>query len=694
MSGIFDSVREQLNLIDVADYYGVDISRGKMIRCISDSHEDKTPSMKLYDENCYCFGCGKNGDVTDFISMLFDISKLEAVKKLARDFNLSVNFDAGKKDNLKYKPKTSRRDLEDKRIDEAFRVISDYRSYLEDCKEKYKPLSPEDGFHPLFAEALNNIGKCGYYLDVLTDGTREERLQFVDDIADEINRIVPILENKQPVTPETAREINQNNSSFKEENAMAKTETVNLESIEKELTAAYGDIGKHLIFEHSPADFGEKIKKHLDEAGVKSVAKIINADNSTNQWQITAIDKNDKGTYEDVSEFVTRKERGLLSEVYSTFADFMATKERDLQPIPPKTVQEINQANSNFKEERTMSNNDINIKAVAYLLENEGSGNLKANAIVTINDSFSVRNIKVVTAKDGNLAVSMPGFKGKNGEWIDSVIPTSKNAAAQIKQAVIEAYKKAVELQKEGIEQRRPELSPSDIEVKIGSVRDNYNDNKIVASTDVTVANTFVVKGVQIKAGGEDGLYVAMPNEIFTPKDGEVEVVNGVERIKPVSKDIAHAITPECGEMIKIAVMDKFMAHEQSKELPTLGNASFNEIIKDNKSDSKVKYASFSPDLAEKVAAELDKSGIQWSGRKNPDTDKTVFAVNIKDEAKLNEAILSAKAPKEVIKAVAVKYAEKKQSINDKIKDKKTQAANKEKPSPDREKNAKKAAVI
>lgn len=38
-------------------------------------HEDRNPSMKLYDDHFYCFGCGKHGDVTDMVGELFGLSR-------------------------------------------------------------------------------------------------------------------------------------------------------------------------------------------------------------------------------------------------------------------------------------------------------------------------------------------------------------------------------------------------------------------------------------------------------------------------------------------------------------------------------------------------------------------------------------------------------------------------------------------
>lgn len=51
---IFQQVKESLNLIEVAKYYGIEVSRSGFASCLF--HAEKTPSMKLYDDHFYCFG--------------------------------------------------------------------------------------------------------------------------------------------------------------------------------------------------------------------------------------------------------------------------------------------------------------------------------------------------------------------------------------------------------------------------------------------------------------------------------------------------------------------------------------------------------------------------------------------------------------------------------------------------------------
>jgi len=57
---------------------------GKTIRALCPFHEEKTPSFHIYSEQnrFKCFGCGRGGDVINFVEELQDLSFIEAIKYL------------------------------------------------------------------------------------------------------------------------------------------------------------------------------------------------------------------------------------------------------------------------------------------------------------------------------------------------------------------------------------------------------------------------------------------------------------------------------------------------------------------------------------------------------------------------------------------------------------------------------------
>lgn len=61
---------------DVVGRYGFQPNRGGFIRC--PFHGEKSGSMKIYQKDAHCFGCGWNGDQIDFVSKIDGLDFKEA----------------------------------------------------------------------------------------------------------------------------------------------------------------------------------------------------------------------------------------------------------------------------------------------------------------------------------------------------------------------------------------------------------------------------------------------------------------------------------------------------------------------------------------------------------------------------------------------------------------------------------------
>lgn len=170
---LFTQIKMVVSVKEAAEYYGLEVNRGSMICC--PFHADRTPSMKLNEDYFYCFGCGATGDVIDLAARLFDLSKYEAVQKLAADFGIS-----GEKPSVLAKLKRGKTQAEAER--HCFRVLRDYFGILQDWKEHCAPQSPEDPIDPRYAEACHMLERIGNMLDILACGTPKERAEVVTDL--------------------------------------------------------------------------------------------------------------------------------------------------------------------------------------------------------------------------------------------------------------------------------------------------------------------------------------------------------------------------------------------------------------------------------------------------------------------------------------------------------------------------------
>ena len=64
-----------------------------------------------------------------------------------------------------------------------------YRHLLERWKEEYAPKQPEDGWNPLFVEALHRQPYIEYLLDLLLSDSIEERAFVVAEYGKEVKKI-------------------------------------------------------------------------------------------------------------------------------------------------------------------------------------------------------------------------------------------------------------------------------------------------------------------------------------------------------------------------------------------------------------------------------------------------------------------------------------------------------------------------
>ena len=189
----FKSIKTRLDLIDTARYYGVNITGNSMTNCLF--HDDKNPSMKLYHDHFYCFGCGKHGDVIDFTAKLFGLSQYEAAKKLQSDFGISSESKPSIRQAIKQLSQ------QEKEIN-AHRILNGYCKFLMKCRADYAPKTPDEPHHPLFIESLKKLDEYEYYCDIFITGTPAERKDFLEtrkELLNDLNRkLHPVSTHRSP----------------------------------------------------------------------------------------------------------------------------------------------------------------------------------------------------------------------------------------------------------------------------------------------------------------------------------------------------------------------------------------------------------------------------------------------------------------------------------------------------------------
>ena len=169
---------------EVARFYGLEMNRAGMACC--PFHDDKSPSLKVYDDHFYCFGCGATGDCTGFVAKLFGLRQIDAAKKISEDFGLGL-FDRCNAVPIKIAP-NPKYEMQ-KWISEARLTVKAYLTELYKWHRDYAPRNQDDEFHPLFVESLQKIDYIEYLRDILSRGSEEDKRDLYENGKAEIEKI-------------------------------------------------------------------------------------------------------------------------------------------------------------------------------------------------------------------------------------------------------------------------------------------------------------------------------------------------------------------------------------------------------------------------------------------------------------------------------------------------------------------------
>lgn len=193
---IFEEVKNSVTARQAALQYGIKVGRNKMACC--PFHNDHHPSMKV-DIGFCCFACGEKGDVIAYISKLFGLTPYEAARKLVEDFSIqlssvnkaekkrrkSSNKSTQSKSCMEYQLQQNFHQMEQRMI----RVLCDYLHLLERWRELVAPKTPVEDWKEEYDVACHKICMVEYYLDILLQGSLEERAEFFIHKGEEVIQI-------------------------------------------------------------------------------------------------------------------------------------------------------------------------------------------------------------------------------------------------------------------------------------------------------------------------------------------------------------------------------------------------------------------------------------------------------------------------------------------------------------------------
>ena len=182
---VFEAVKPVVTTKQAAEMYGILVKRNGMARC--PFHNDKNPSMKV-DKRFHCFGCQADGDAIDFVAKLFGLPVRDAAIKLADDFG--IPYDNKKRVSIRPRIREpTKEQLYQKDETYCYRVLTDYFHLLKEWEKQYAPQQAEEEWHPLFVEALQRKSYIEYQIDILLNGSLEERKALVTKQKSEVRKL-------------------------------------------------------------------------------------------------------------------------------------------------------------------------------------------------------------------------------------------------------------------------------------------------------------------------------------------------------------------------------------------------------------------------------------------------------------------------------------------------------------------------
>ncbi|MBR2562100.1 MAG: hypothetical protein IKE31_08135 [Eubacterium sp.] len=193
---IFFIVKQSVTPWQAASFYGLKPDRNGMCRC--PFHDDHTPSLKLYNDHYYCFGCGASGDVIDLTGKLLGLSPKETADRLCQDFGIYPD-DVVQQLSMTAVPVltptvTDRATKHHMPRDQpgsiseaaAVRILLDLIRVTEELMAEYAPVNLESDWNAVFTFAMEHHTRAEILLDVLTSCDRDILPAFLEEHGPEL----------------------------------------------------------------------------------------------------------------------------------------------------------------------------------------------------------------------------------------------------------------------------------------------------------------------------------------------------------------------------------------------------------------------------------------------------------------------------------------------------------------------------
>lgn len=177
---VFQMVKDNVDIRDAAQRYGVDIGRNNKALC--PFHGDTNPSLSFKGTRYTCFSCGAGGDVIDLVGYLIQArSPMEAVKELNSAYHLGIDLEqpADRRRMEQLRRARAEKVAFSQWEQDACNLYARYCRALRDWKRDLAPRTINEPRNPLFLEACAKLDYTEYlYETIFISGSVEEKKRF------------------------------------------------------------------------------------------------------------------------------------------------------------------------------------------------------------------------------------------------------------------------------------------------------------------------------------------------------------------------------------------------------------------------------------------------------------------------------------------------------------------------------------
>ena len=180
-ASFLDELNNRNPIEDVVGQYVSLTRKGSNLFGLCPFHSEKTPSFSVAPDKgiYYCFGCHTTGDVIDFTARLFDLSPLDAARKLASDFGIDPNTPASA---AVAPPRIRQEESQREREGHCASVLIEYERLLKNRQQRFAPVQPSDEWDDRFVSASHALPQVSYIIDRLYDASASVRKDVADSL--------------------------------------------------------------------------------------------------------------------------------------------------------------------------------------------------------------------------------------------------------------------------------------------------------------------------------------------------------------------------------------------------------------------------------------------------------------------------------------------------------------------------------